>query len=284
MGITLKDKRILITGGSRGIGAAIALRAARDGAKVAIAAKSDTPHPTLPGTIYSVAEEIEAAGGQALPLKLDVRSEENIQAVVQAIQERWGGLDILVNNAGAISITNTADTTMKKFDLMFAVNVRATYACSKFCYPLLTQGDNPHILNLSPPLSLEAKWFAPHVAYTMSKYGMSMCTLGMSAEFAKAGVAVNSLWPISTIATAAIEVNFPHKMFEASRKPTIVADAAHAILCKDAKTFTGHFCIDEDILREIGVKDFDQYAVNKEVRLQQDLYLPARDDERDKEH
>lgn len=280
---SLKNKRILITGGSRGIGEAIALRAARDGAKVAIAAKSDVPHPTLPGTIYSVAKEIEAAGGEALPLKLDARDEDNIEAVVKAIQDKWGGLDILVNNASAISLTNTPNTTMKKFDLMFSVNVRATYACSKFCYPLLMNGDNPHILNLSPPLDMEAKWFAPHVAYTMSKFGMSMCTLGMSAEFAKAGVAVNSLWPVTTIATAAIAVNFPKEMIQASRKPSIVADAAHAIFCKDSKTFTGNFCIDEVILREIGIKDFSDYAVNPGVRLQKDLFLPARDHEKETE-
>lgn len=280
MSSSLKNKRILITGGSRGIGAAIAIRAARDGAKVCIAAKSDLPHATLEGTIFTVAEEIEAAGGEALPLKLDVRDDDNIEAVVKAIQDKWGGLDILVNNASAISMTKTADTTMKKFDLMFSCNVRATYACSKFCYPLLMNGDNPHILNMSPPLSMDAQWFAPHVAYTMSKYGMSMCTLGMSAEFAKAGVAVNSLWPLTTIATAAIAVNFPKGMVEASRKPSIVADAAHAILCQDSKTFTGNFCIDEVILREMGVKDFSHYAVNPEVRLQKDLFLPARDHER----
>lgn len=281
MSASLKNKRILITGGSRGIGAAIALRAARDGAKVCIAAKSDLPHPTLDGTIFTVAEEIEAAGGEALALKLDVRDDENIQAVVKAIEEKWGGLDILVNNASAISMTNTPNTPMKKFDLMFSVNVRATYACSKFCYPLLTRGDNPHILNLSPPLSMEARWFGPHVAYTMSKFGMSMCTLGMSAEFAKAGIAVNSIWPLTTIATAAIEHNFPAEMIQASRKPSIVADAAHAILCKDAKIFTGNFCIDELILRELGIKDFEQYAVNPEVKLQKDLFLPARDYEKE---
>lgn len=280
MSSSLKNKRILITGGSRGIGEAIALRAAQDGAKIAIAAKSESPHPSLPGTIYSVAEKIIAAGGEALPLKLDVRDDDNIEAVVKAVEEKWGGLDILINNASAISLTKTPDTTMKKFDLMFSCNVRATFAMSKFCYPLLINGDNPHILNLSPPLDMEAKWFAPHVAYTMSKFGMSMCTLGMAAEFAKAGIAVNSLWPISTIATAAIAVNFPKEMIEASRKPSIVADAAHAIFCKDAKTFTGNFCIDEMILREIGVKDFAQYAVNPEVRLQKDLFLPARDHER----
>lgn len=272
----LKDKRILITGGSRGIGEAIALRAAKDGAKIAIAAKSDEPHPTLPGTIYTVAEEIRAFGGEALPLKLDVRDDENIEAVVKAVEEAWGGLDILINNASAISLSKTPDTTMKKFDLMFACNVRATFAMAHACYRLLKDGNNPHILNLSPPLVMEAKWFAPHVAYTMSKYGMSMCTLGMSAEFAKEGIAVNSLWPVSTIATAAIAMNFPKHLMEASRKPLIMADAAYAILCRDAKTFTGNFCIDEDILSEEGVKDFTRYAVNKEVKLQKDFFLPAK--------
>lgn len=270
----LKNKRVLITGGSRGIGAAIALRLAQDGAKVAIAAKSDAPHPSLPGTIHSVAKEIEAAGGEALPLKLDVRDDENIEAVVKAIEEKWGGLDILINNASAISLTKTPETTMKKFDLMSSCNARATFAMSKFCYPLLVKGDNPHILNLSPPLSMEAKWFEPHVAYTMSKFGMSMCTLGMSAEFKNVGIAVNSLWPLTTIATAAIAVNMP-KLMDFSRKPEVVADAAHAILTKDAKSFTGNFCIDEQILREIGTQDFTRYAVNPEARLQKDLFLPA---------
>lgn len=273
--MSLNGKRILITGGSRGIGAAIALRAAKDGAKVAIAAKSDEPHPTLPGTIHTVAEEIRAAGGEALPLKLDVRDENNIQEVVSTIKDTWGGLDILVNNASAISLTPTPETRMKKFDLMFSVNVRATFACSKYCYPLLCEGDNPHILTLSPPLDMQAKWFAPHVAYTMSKFGMSMCTLGMAREFAGKGIAVNSLWPKTTIATAAIEVNFPQELMQASRKPSIVADAAHAIFNKDAKTFTGQFCIDEDILRAEGVEDFVSYAVNPKAPLQKDLFLPA---------
>jgi len=184
-------------------------------------------------------------------------------------------LDILVNNASAISLTPTPETKMKKFDLMFSVNVRATFACSKYCYPLLCEGDNPHILTLSPPLDMEAKWFAPHVAYTMSKFGMSMCTLGMAKEFADKGIAVNSLWPKTTIATAAIEVNFPQELIQASRKPSIVADAAHAIFNKDAKLFTGQFCIDEDILRDAGTEDFTHYAVNPKAPLQKDLFLPA---------
>jgi citronellol/citronellal dehydrogenase len=273
---SLKNKRILITGGSRGIGAAIALRAARDGAKICIAAKSDEPHPTLEGTIFSVAQAIEAAGGEALPLKCDVRDDENIESVMQAIEAKWGGLDILINNASAISLSTTPNTPMKKFDLMFSVNARATYACSKFAYPLLAQGDNPHILTMSPPLTMDAKWFAQNCAYTISKYGMSMCTLGMSAEFAKEGIAVNSLWPYTTIATAAIAVNFPKDMVAASRKPEIVADAAHAILCQDSRSFTGNFCVDEEVLRAFrGMEDFSEYAMTPGGRLQKDFFLPA---------
>jgi citronellol/citronellal dehydrogenase len=270
---SLKNKTILITGASRGIGREIALRAAKDGANVVIAAKSDAPNPKLPGTIHSVAAEVEELGGRALALKLDVRDEENIAAVVREIQDTFGGLDILVNNASAISMTNTENTPMKRFDLMFSVNVRGTFACSQACLPLLKKSENGHILNLAPPLSMEARWFKNHVAYTMSKYGMSMCTLGMSGEFKPFGVAVNSLWPKTTIATAAIEVNFPKEIMEASRIPAIVADAAHVILTRNSKEFTGNFCIDEAILRETGVKDFSHYAVNKEVSLFPDLFL-----------
>ncbi len=270
---SLKNKTILITGASRGIGRAIALRAAKDGANIVIAAKSDEPHPKLPGTIYSVAEEVESAGGRALACKLDVRDDANIAEVIKQVAATFGGLDILINNASAISMTNTPNTPMKRFDLMFNVNVRGTYACSQACLPLLQQSSNAHILNLSPPLAMEAHWFKDHVAYTMSKYGMSMCTLGMSEEFKPFGIAVNSLWPRTTIATAAIEVNFPKEILEASRKPEIVADAAHAILTRDARSFTGHFCVDEVILREEGVQDFDHYAVNQGTRLFPDLFL-----------
>lgn len=271
---SLKNKTVFITGASRGIGRAIALRVAKEGANVVIAAKSDEPNPKLPGTIQSVAAEVEAAGGRALACKLDVRDENNIAAVVQEIEKTFGGLDVLVNNASAISMTNTPDTPMKRFDLMFAVNVRATFACSQACLPLLKKSSNAHILTMSPPLSMEARWFKDHVAYTMSKYGMSMCTLGMSAEFQPFGIAVNSLWPRTTIATAAIAVNFPKEVLDASRKPEIVADAAYAILTRDAKTFTGHFCVDEMILKEEGIQDFSGYAVNPGVSLFPDLFLP----------
>lgn len=270
---TLQGKTILITGASRGIGRAIALRAARDGANVVIAAKTDAPHPTLAGTIHTVADEVVAAGGQALACQLDVRDEAQIAQVVQQIQDRFGGLDVLVNNASAIFISNTEATPMKRFDLMMSVNARATFACSQACIPLLKQAENPHILNLSPPLMMTARWFKNHCAYTMSKYGMSMCTLGMSAEFASAGIAVNSLWPRTTIATAAVAVNFPKPVYEASRHPEIVADAAHVILTRNAREFTGHFCIDETILKEQGVTDFSGYAVHPEGRLQEDWFL-----------
>lgn len=270
---SLKNKTILITGASRGIGREIALRAAKDGANVVIAAKSVVPHPKLAGTVQSVAAEVEALGGHALACKLDVRDDDNLAAVVKEIEATFGGLDILVNNASAISMTNTESTPMKRFDLMFSVNVRGTYACSQACLPLLKKSSNPHILNLSPPLSMEARWFKDHVAYTMSKYGMSMCTLGMSEEFKPLGIAVNSLWPRTTIATAAIEYNFPKEILNASRLPAIVADAAHVILTRNAREFTGNFCIDELILREEGTQDFSHYAVNKEARLFPDLFL-----------
>src|SRR5688572_16051912 len=253
----LKDKTIFITGASRGIGRAIALRCARDGANVAVAAKTVDPHPKLPGTIHSVAAEVEAAGGRALALQLDVREDAAIKAAVARCVETFGGIDILVNNASAIMLTDTLHTPMKRFDLMFGVNVRATFACSQACLPHLLKAANPHILNLSPPLSMDAKWFKQHTAYTMSKYGMSMCTLGMAAEFAGVGVAVNSLWPRTTIATAAIEINFPQEILRASRKPAIMADAAYAIFNRDSRRHTGNFYIDEAVLREEGATDFD---------------------------
>ncbi len=269
----LKGKRIFITGGSRGIGEAIALRAAKDGASITIAAKTVKAHPKLPGTIYSVAKAIEKAGGQALPLQLDVRDDEAITHAMAKTAEQFGGIDILINNASAISLTTTLQTEMKRFDLMFDVNVRATFACSKACIPYLQKGNNPHILTLSPPLNMQAKWFKNHVAYTMSKYGMSMCTLGMAAELAAAGIAVNSLWPKTTIATSAIAVNFPGEILKASRKPTIVADAAHVILTQEAKSCSGNFFIDETVLRDHGVKDFSVYAVDPKEKLFNDLFL-----------
>lgn len=269
----LKGKTIFITGASRGIGREIALRCARDGANVVITAKTAEPHPKLPGTIYSVAEEVGAAGGKALPIRLDIRDEVAVQAAVRKAVTEFGGIDILVNNASAIMIAGTLATPMKRFDLMFEVNVRGTYACSQACLPFLLKGRNPHILNLSPPLNMGERWFRNHVAYTMAKYGMSMCTLGMAAEFRSEGVAVNSLWPRTTIATAAIEVNFPAEMLKASRKPAIMSDAAYAIFKRDSRSATGNFYIDETVLREEGVTDFEQYAVSPGATLYTDLFL-----------
>ena len=270
---TLKNKTIFITGGSRGIGRAIALRAARDGANIIIAAKSDKPHPNLPGTIFSVAEEIEKAGGHALPIKLDVRDDQAIGEAVNKAAGHFDGLDILINNASAISLTNTLDTPMHKFDLMHSVNVRGTYACSKACLPYLLESDNPHILNLSPPLNLDPLWFKDYLAYTMSKYGMSMCVLGMAAEFCTRGVAVNALWPRTVIDTAAINMLGGLINADNCRNPEIMADAALSILCRDSKTTSGNFFLDEDVLRADGVKDFDSYAVKIDQPLMKDLFL-----------
>ena len=271
--VGLAGKTVFITGASRGIGREIALRCARDGANVVLAAKTVTPHATLAGTIQSVAAEVEAAGGRALPLKLDVRDESSIQSAVEIAVASLGGIDILVNNASAILLAGTLATPMKRFDLMFGVNVRGTFACSQACIPHLMKAANPHILNLSPPLNMDAKWFKDHTAYTMSKYGMSMCTLGMAAELAAHGIAVNSLWPRTTIATAAIEVNFPPEILRASRKPAIMADAAYAILNRDSRRHTGNFYIDEAVLREEGVADFERYAVTPGAQLYSDLFL-----------
>ena len=274
---TLKDKTLFITGASRGIGRAIALRAARDGANVAICAKTVEPHPKLPGTIHSVAREIEAAGGRALAIQLDVRDADNINAAVTQCAEHFGGIDICVNNASAISLTPTVATPAKRFDLMFGCNVRGTFLVSQACIPHLLasaqQGRNPHILNLSPPMSMTPGWFEHYTAYTMSKYGMSMCTLGMSAEFRKQGIAVNSLWPRTSIATAAIEFNFPEEVMKASRNADIMADAAHCILTSDARTNSGNFLLDESVLREAGVTDFDRYAISPGTPLFTDLYV-----------
>jgi len=269
----LKNKVIFITGASRGIGREIALRCAAEGANVVIAAKSAAPHPTLAGTIYTVAEEVEAAGGAALPLQLDVRDEVAVYEAVAATVKKFGGIDILINNASAIFIANTLETPMKRFDLISAVNVRGTFLCSQACIPHLKESVNPHILNLSPPLNMQAKWFKDHLAYTMSKYGMSMCTLGMAEEFKSAGIAVNSLWPRTTIATAAIEVNFPKEILQASRKPKIMADAAYEVLISDSRMVTGNFFIDEDVLKAHGVHDFNQYAINPNAPLFTDLFL-----------
>ena len=269
----LKDKVLFITGGSRGIGREIALRAARDGACIAIAAKTAEPHPTLAGTIYTVAEEIKQAGGKALPLMVDVRQDDQVSDAIEKTIALFGKLDILVNNASAINLSPTLDLPMKRYDLMMQVNMRATFLCAKVCLPHLIKSANPHILTLSPPLHMNAKWFKNHLAYTMSKFGMSMCTLGLAEEFRKQGVAVNSLWPKTLIATAAIEVNFPKEFYESSRKPDIVADAAHAILTSNSREVTGQFFVDEDFLRSRGVTDFEQYALRPGHKLIPDLYL-----------
>ena len=269
---TLRGKTVFITGASRGIGRAIALRCAHDGANVAIAAKTAEPHPRLQGTIHSVASEVEAAGGRALPLQLDIRDETAVEEAVRQTAEKFGGIDVLVNNASAISLTGTLSTPIKRYDLMQTVNTRGTYLCSQACLPYLVRAENAHILTLSPPLNLDPKWFAPHVAYTIAKYGMSLCTLGMAREFAAQGVAVNSLWPRTTIATAAVEVFFPESI-QASRKPQIMADAAHAILTSDSRSTTGNFFIDEDVLRGAGAGDLEQYAVTPGARLHPDIFL-----------
>lgn len=271
---SLKGKTLFITGASRGIGKAIALRAARDGANVAIAAKTAEPHPKLQGTIFTAAEEIEAAGGKALPVVTDVRFEESVQAAVAKTVDTFGGIDILVNNASAISLTPTPVTTMKRYDLMHGVNVRGTYLCSKVCLPFLSQGDNPHILNLSPPLNMETRWFENHVAYTMSKYGMSMCVLGMAGEFKAMGIGVNALWPRTTIATAAIENIIGGKeMMRRSRKPSIMGDAAHWILTQDSKATTGNFFVDDEVLERAGVTDLSDYSVEPGVDLMPDFFV-----------
>jgi citronellol/citronellal dehydrogenase len=269
----LRGKTIFITGASRGIGREIALTCARDGANVALAAKTAEAHPKLAGTIFSVAQEVEAAGGRALPIQLDVRDDEAVRKALDQTAETFSGLDILVNNASAISLSGTLDTPMKRFDLMFSVNVRATFAVSQAAIPYLKRAANPHILNLAPPINLAAKWFKDHVAYTMSKYGMSMCTLGMAAELVPFGIAVNSLWPRTTIATAAIEVNFPEAVLRGSRKPEIMADAAYAIFRRDSRRTTGNFFIDEEVLREEGISDFGRYAVTPGGSLYPDLFL-----------
>lgn len=270
---SLHGKTIFITGATRGIGREIALRCARDGAKLVITGKSDEPHPKLPGTIHSVAEEVRAAGGEALAIRLDVRDELAIHDAVEQAASHFGGIDVLVNNASAISLTPTLETSPKKLDLMWDVNMRATFLASQACIPHLKQAANPHILTLSPPLNLEAKWFAPHLAYTISKFGMSLVMLGLAQEFAADGIAVNCLWPRTIIATAAIEFNFPPELMRATRKPAIMADAAHAILLRDSRTFSGNFFIDEEVLRAEGLKDMGVYAVDPEVRPYPDLFV-----------
>jgi len=269
---SLAGKTLFISGASRGIGLAIALRAARDGANIVVAAKSATPNPKLPGTIHTAAADIVAAGGQALAVQMDIREEAQVQAAVAQAVGHFGGIDIVVNNASAIWLAGTADTPMKRFDLMQQVNTRGTFLLTQTCLPHLRQADNPHVLMLAPPPNLDPKWFARHTAYTIAKYGMSLCVLGMSAEFAPLGIAVNALWPRTVIATAAIGMIDGVKA-EHCRRPEIVADAAHGILVRPAREYTGHFAVDEDILREAGVVDLSVYAVQPGAPLLPDLFL-----------
>jgi citronellol/citronellal dehydrogenase len=268
----LGGKTLFITGASRGIGLAIGLRAARDGANVVIAAKTDKAHPRLPGTVHSAAAEIEAAGGKALPLVVDIRFEEQVYGAVEQAVRHFGGIDILVNNASAIGLTGTLETPIKRYDLMMGVNSRGTFICSQACLPHLKRASNPHILMLSPPLDMRAKWFAPHLAYTMAKYGMSMCVLGMAEEFRSAGIAVNALWPRTMIATAALQV-IPAAEPEHGRTPEIVADAAWQIFTRASGSTTGTFFIDDEVLAEAGITDLSRYAVSAAKALRADLFL-----------
>jgi citronellol/citronellal dehydrogenase len=271
---TLRGKTLFITGASRGIGKAIGLRAARDGANVVIAAKTIDPHPKLPGTIRTAADEIERAGGRALACAMDVRFEDQIQSAVEAAVNAFGGIDILVNNASAISLGGTLETRMKRFDLMHAVNARGTFACSQACIPHLRKASNPHILNLSPPLRFEERWFAPHVAYSMAKYAMSLCVLGMAGEFRQDGIAVNALWPRTVIATAAVRnLLGGDEVIRGSRTPEIVADAAHVILTAPSRTCSGNYFVDEDLLRSVGVSDFTKYQTEPGTDLIPDFFL-----------
>ncbi len=270
----LAGKTLFITGASRGIGLAIGLRAARDGANVAIVAKTAEPDPRLPGTVYTAAAEIEAAGGKALPCVVDIRNEDQVAAAVKKTVETFGGIDILVNNASAIHLTGTLATPMKRYDLMHHINTRGTFVCSQACVPHLKQAANPHVLNLSPPLNMEARWFAPHVAYTMAKFGMSMCVLGMAEEFRRDGIAFNALWPRTAIATAAVKnlLGGEHAV-RGSRTPDIMADAAHAIFSRPSRGCTGNFFIDDEVLAAEGVTDLAKYAVDPAAKLIPDFFV-----------
>jgi citronellol/citronellal dehydrogenase len=275
---TLKGKTLFVTGASRGIGLAIALRAARDGANIAIAAKTAEPHPKLKGTIYTAADEIRNAGGRALPLACDIRDEAQVVAAIDKTVAEFGGIDICVNNASAISLTDSQRTDMKRFDLMMGINTRGTFMVSKYCVPHLKKSENPHILMLSPPLDMKARWFEHSTAYTMAKYGMSMCVLGLAAELKPAGIAVNALWPRTTIATAAVSnLLGGENMMRASRTPDIMGDAAHVILTRPAREFTGLFCIDDKVLYESGVRDFAPYRVDPTLPLMADFFVPEDD-------
>ena len=273
--MSLKGKTLFITGASRGIGLAIALRAARDGANIAIAAKTDTPHPKLPGTIHTAAAEIEQAGGKALPLVVDIRDEDSVKAGIARTAETFGGIDIVVNNASAVQVTPVVDTDMRRFDLMNGVNARGTFMVSKFAIPYLEKAENPHILMNSPPLDMKEKWFAPHTAYAMAKFGMSMVTLGLAGELRSKGIAVNALWPRATIATSAIQnLLGGDTIMRMSRKPEIMADAAYAIFNKKAAAFTGHFLIDDSFLYDEGVRDFEHYRVDPTQPLAPVFFTP----------
>ncbi len=270
----LRGKTLFITGASRGIGLAIGLRAARDGANVVVAAKTAEPHPKLPGTVFSAVEEIQGVGGHGLACVCDIRYEGQIAEAVARTVETFGGIDILVNNASAISLTGTLETSLKRYDLMHGVNTRGTFAVSQACIPWLKKSANPHILNISPPLQMEARWFAPHVAYTMAKFGMSLCVLGMAGEFAADGIAVNALWPRTAIATAAVaNLLGGEDTLRGCRKPEIMADAAHWILTQPSRSYTGHFAVDDEILRGAGVTDLDGYAVHPGEDLVPDFFV-----------
>ena len=271
---SLNTKTLFITGASRGIGLAIALRAARDGANIAVIAKTAEPHPRLPGTIYTAAESIEKAGGQALPIATDIRFEEQVASAVEQTVHRFGGIDILVNNASAIQLSNTEQTELKRFDLMFQVNVRGTFLCSRLCLPHLQKSSQAHVLTMAPPISLETKWFAGHAAYTVSKFGMAMMTFGIAAEFDECGIAFNCLWPKTIIKTAALAM-IPGIDTSRCRTPEIVADAAYAILTKDPTQLRGQFCIDEEILKAEGMTNFDKYAINPRIEPIPDLFVDS---------
>lgn len=269
----LAGKTLFVTGGSRGIGLAVALKAAASGANIVIAAKTAEPHPKLPGTIYTAAKEIEAAGGKCLPLKVDIREESQLIAAAKQAEDTFGGIDILVNNASAIFLSRTLETPMKRFDLMNQVNVRGTFLASQVCLPYLLKAENPHVLTFSPPLNLKPRWFKDHTAYTMAKYGMSMAVLGLASEFADQGVAVNALWPKTVISTAALAMLGGMINPDNCRTPQIMADAAYAILCRNSYECTGHFYIDEEVLREEGISDFSPYAVASGQPLFPDLFI-----------
>ena len=273
--MSLGNKTLFVTGGSRGIGLAIALRAARDGANIAIAAKTVKPDPRLPGTIFSAAEEIEKAGGKALPLACDIRDEQSVEKAVAETAAKFGGIDILVNNASAISLTGTLATPMKRYDLMHQINARGTFLVSRCGLPYLEKAQNPHILMLSPPLDMKTQWFAPHLAYSIAKYGMSLCVLGLAGELARQGIAVNALWPRTTIATAAVQnLLGGDKMVQASRTPEMLADAAYMVFNKPSRSFSGNFLIDDNFMAGEGVTDFTPYRVDPSVPLMPDFFVP----------